>query len=291
MTPPPVRPIDLSQIRAARERIAGTILRTPLVRLELGPGFPDIAKNWRTSSRSTPTSCGRGQCGRAALSRSGTPARCLDGECRNAGQGVAYAARAAGVPCSVVVIETAPAAKMERMRALGAKLIPVPYEVACAVGDAIEGVEGTLVHPFDDHNFIAGPCDHGLGDSGGRTRNRRGYCGDRRRWPSHRRGQCDQGAATQNQDLGRGTGNGEPGARQPVLRRGLATGLRELEPSFVDGAGRPSVFPLHVGKRMKPVVDGYLVVSLEETRRAMRMMAEKARVIARAPAPCLWPRL
>ena len=45
----------------------------------------------------------------------------------NAGQGVAYAARQAGVPCSVVVIETAPEAKMDRMRALGAKLIPVPY--------------------------------------------------------------------------------------------------------------------------------------------------------------------
>jgi threonine dehydratase len=46
----------------------------------------------------------------------------------NAGQGVAYAARQAGVPCSVVVFETAPQSKIERMRALGAKLIAVPYD-------------------------------------------------------------------------------------------------------------------------------------------------------------------
>ena len=38
----PVRPIELHEIREARKRIAGTILRTPLVRLELGGNFPDI---------------------------------------------------------------------------------------------------------------------------------------------------------------------------------------------------------------------------------------------------------
>jgi hypothetical protein len=48
----------------------------------------------------------------------------------NAGQGVAYAARQAGVPCSIVVFETAPQSKIERMRALGAKVIAVPYDTA-----------------------------------------------------------------------------------------------------------------------------------------------------------------
>src|SRR5437763_8849573 len=76
----------------------------------------------------------------------------------NAGQGVAYAAKKAGVPCTVVTIETAPVSKIERMKALGAKLIPVPYDVAWKALDerAFPGVEGTFVHPFDDHNFIAG---------------------------------------------------------------------------------------------------------------------------------------
>ena len=77
---------------------------------------------------------------------------------------MAYAARQAGVPCSVVVIETAPEAKIERMRALGAKLVPVPYEVAWKALDdrAFPGVEGTFIHPFDDDNFIAGHGTMGL---------------------------------------------------------------------------------------------------------------------------------
>src|SRR5205814_4613716 len=76
----------------------------------------------------------------------------------NAGQGVAYAARKAGVPCTVVVIETAPESKIERMRALGAKLIPVSYDVAWNTLEerSFPGAEGTFIHPFDDDNFIAG---------------------------------------------------------------------------------------------------------------------------------------
>ena len=82
----------------------------------------------------------------------------------NAGQGVAYAARQAGVPCAVVVIETAPASKIERMRALGATLIPVAHEVAWqALGDrSFPGADGTFVHPLDDHNFIVGHATMGL---------------------------------------------------------------------------------------------------------------------------------
>ena len=95
----------------------------------------------------------------------------------NAGQGVAYAARQAGVPCTVVAIETAPAAKIERMRALGARLVLVPYEVAWKALDerAYPGVEGTFVHPFDDHDFIAGHATMGLEitSPGGRDTDRR----------------------------------------------------------------------------------------------------------------------
>src|SRR5436305_12627075 len=76
----------------------------------------------------------------------------------NAGQGVAYAARQAGVPCTVVAIETAPKSKLERMRALGAKLLLVSYDVAWKTLEDRQypGVEGTFIHPFDDDNFIAG---------------------------------------------------------------------------------------------------------------------------------------
>src|SRR5437763_13183362 len=82
----------------------------------------------------------------------------------NAGQGVAYAAREAGVPCTVVVVETAPKSKLERMKALGAKLIPVPYEVAWQALEerSFPGADGTFIHPFDDDNFIAGHGTMGL---------------------------------------------------------------------------------------------------------------------------------
>src|SRR5213078_4420263 len=81
-----------------------------------------------------------------------------------AGQGVAYAARAFEVPCSVVAIETAPQTKLERMRALGATIVPVSYEQAwkAAEAHAYDGVAGTFIHPFDNHDFIAGHGTMGL---------------------------------------------------------------------------------------------------------------------------------
>ena len=82
----------------------------------------------------------------------------------NAGQGVAYAARKAGVPCTVVVIETAPESKKARMKALGARLLLTPFDQCWQAMEerAFPGVEGTFVHPFDDHNFIAGNATMGL---------------------------------------------------------------------------------------------------------------------------------
>ena len=74
----------------------------------------------------------------------------------------------------------------------------------------------------------------------------------------------------------------EPETAAPFARS-LAAGapqeFKEWERSFVDGAGGQSVFP-RMWERMKLVVDDSLVVSLEETRKAMRLMAEKARVIS-----------
>ena len=49
--------------------------------------------------------------------------------------------------------------------------------------------------------------------------------------------------------------------------------------SFVDGAGGQSMIP-RMWQRMRPVVDGAIVVTLEQTRAAMRLMAEKSRIIA-----------
>src|SRR5262252_8504666 len=154
----PVRPIELPEIRAARERIAKTIVRTPLVRLELGPGFPEVRLKLENLQPINAYKL-RGAANAVALLSETERARGVwTISAGNAGQGVAYAARQAGVPCSVVAIETAPAAKLERMRALGAKLFLVPYEVAWQTLDAraFPGIKGTFIHPFDDDHFIAG---------------------------------------------------------------------------------------------------------------------------------------
>ena len=278
-TLPFVRPIELSDIRAARERVAGTIVRTPLVRLELGPEYPDIRLKLENLQPINAYKL-RGAVNAVAMLPESERARGVwTISAGNAGQGVAYAARQAGIPCRVVVIETAPEAKIDRMRALGAKLIPVPYHVAWKALDdrSFPGVEGTFVHPFDDHNFIAGHGTMGL---------------------EILEDAPDTKAVIAS--IGGGgliTGVGsllkalrpeikiwgvEPETAAPMslsFAAGSPQEFKEWKSSFVDGAGGQSVFP-RMWERMKPVVDGSLVVSLEETRKAMRLMAEKARIIS-----------
>src|SRR5213596_4006931 len=159
-----VRRIELSEIQEARERIAKTIVRTPLLHLELGPDYPDIRLKLENLQ---PINAYKLRGAANAVAMLSEPERhrgVWTISAGNAGQGVAYAARKAGVPCSVVVIETAPASKVERMRGLGAKLIPVPFDVAWnAMEDrAFAGIEGTFVHPFDDQNFVTGNATIGL---------------------------------------------------------------------------------------------------------------------------------
>src|SRR3989440_8812443 len=153
-----VRRIELSEIRDARKRIAGTIVRTPLLRLELGPDFPDIRLKLENLQPINAYKLRGGAIAVAMLSESERKRGVWTISAGNAGQGVAYAARQAGVPCTVVAIETAPQSKLDRMRALGAKLILVSYDVAWKTLEDRQypGAEGTFVHPFDDNNFIAG---------------------------------------------------------------------------------------------------------------------------------------
>src|SRR5256885_1060992 len=159
-----VRRITLSEIQEARKRIAGTIVRTPLLHLELGPDFPDIRLKLENLQPINAYKLRGAANAVAMLSDEERKRGVWTISAGNAGQGVAYAARKAGVPSTVVAIETAPAAKLERMRALGAKLITVPYEVAWRALEDREypGADGTFIHPFDDDNFIAGHGTMGL---------------------------------------------------------------------------------------------------------------------------------
>jgi len=276
---PPVRPIALDQIRAARARIANTIIRTPLVRLDLDPGFPDLRLKLENLQPINAYKLRGAANAVAMLPEAERRQGVWTISAGNAGQGVAYAARAFGVPCSVVMIETAPASKAERMRALGAKLIPVPFDVAWQAMEErfFAGVDGTFVHPFDDENFIAGNATMGLeiledapdvtaviaaiGGGGLVT---------------------GLGAAIKALRPEVKVWGAEPETAAPAalsFGKGSPQVFSDWKYSFVDGAGGKSLFP-RMWERMRSVVDGSIIVTLEETRRAMRLIAEKVRVIA-----------
>src|SRR5690348_9083242 len=159
-----VRPVTLDEIRDAQKRIAGTIQRTALVKLQLGKDGPDIRLKLENLQPINAYKLRGAANAVAMLSEADRAKGVWTISAGNAGQGVAYAARKAGVPCTVVAIETAPKSKLERMAALGAKLVLVSYDDAwTALGEReYPGVEGTFVHPFDDHDFIAGHATLGL---------------------------------------------------------------------------------------------------------------------------------
>ena len=275
----PVRPIDLGEIERARERIAGTIVRTPLVRLELGPDVPDIRLKLENLQPINAYKLRGAANAVAMLSDSERKRGVWTISAGNAGQGVAYAARKAGVPCTVVAIETAPASKIERMKALGAKLILVPYDIAWNALDerAFPGAEGTFVHPFDDPNFIAGHGTMGLeiledapdaaaviaGIGGGGL-----ITGV---------GSAIKALRPEIKIIGAEPETAAPSALSFAM--GSPQVFKDWKSSFVDGAGGQSVFP-RMWERMQAVVDDFLVVTLEQTREAMRIMAEKARIIS-----------
>src|SRR6184192_4955737 len=110
----PVQPIKLDEIKDARQRIAKTIIRTPLVRLDLGPKFPDIRLKLENLQPINAYKLRGAANAVALLSDSERKRGVWTISAGNAGQGVAYAARRAGVPCAVVVIETAPKSKLDR---------------------------------------------------------------------------------------------------------------------------------------------------------------------------------
>src|SRR6184192_2811808 len=279
MIPEPVRPIQLREIQEARKRIAQTILRTPLIRLELGPNFPDVRLKLENLQPINAYKLRGAANAVALLSDSERERGVWTISAGNAGQGVAYAARQAGVPCAVVVIETAPKSKLDRMSAVGAKLIPVSYNVAWKALDerSFPGADGTFIHPFDDDNFIAGHGTMGLEIL-----------------------EDAPDAAAVIASIGGGgliTGVGsaikalkpqvkifgvEPETATPAalsFEKGSPQVFPNWKASFVDGAGGQSMFP-RMWERMRPVVDGCLVVTLEETKNAMRFLAEKARIIS-----------
>ena len=275
----PVRPILLSEIEAARKNIDGTVLRTPLVKLELGSGAPEI---WLKLENLQPTNAYKIRGASNAVARLSDEERARGVwtiSAGNAGQGVAYAARKAGIPCSVVAIETAPQTKLDRMRALGAAIVPVSYEEAWKAAEAhdFEGLDGTFIHPFDNQNFIAGHGTMGIEIV--------------EQLPEVRTVITAIGGGGLITGVGSAVKALRPGAKllgaEPVtaapyaysLAQGAPSKFPDWKASFVDGAGGQSV-TTRMWQRMQPIVDGAITVSLDETGAAMRLIAERTRTIA-----------
>lgn len=275
----PVRPISIDDIEQARERIASTVLRTPLVKLDLGSGAPDVRLKLENLQ---PTNAYKIRGAANAVARLSDAERARGVwtiSAGNAGQGVAYAARQFGIACTVVAIETAPQTKLDRMRALGATIVPVSYDDAWKAAESHEfaGLDGTFIHPFDNHDFIAGHGTMGLEilEDAPDVRTVIAAIGGGGLISG-------VGSAIKARNPNVSVLGAEPETAAPYalsLQEGRPRKFAGWQASFVDGAGGKSVTE-RMWQRMRPVTDGTITVTLGQTADAMRLIAEKSRTIA-----------
>ena len=275
----PVRPIPIDDIEQARERVAGTVLRIPLVKLDLGEGGPDIRLKLENLQPTNAYKIRGATNAVAKLSHEDRARGVWTISAGNAGQGVAFAARRFGIPCTVVAIETAPQTKLDRMRALGATIVPVSYDDAWVAAETheFEGLEGTFVHPFDNHDFIAGHGTMGLEILEDAPEVSTVICAIGGGGLITGVGSAIKAKHPDVTVLG-----AEPETAAPYalsLREGGPRKFTDWQASFVDGAGGKSVTE-RMWQRMRPVTDGTITVTLEQTAKAMRLIAEKTRTIA-----------
>jgi len=203
----------------------------------------------------------------------------------NAAQGVALAARTAGVPCSVMVMDTAPQAKLQAIERLGAAIVRTTYDECWKTVEAhgSDRMRGRFIHPFDDDRFIAGNGTAGIeivedlpdvdavvAPLGG--------------------GGLLAGVASAIRELRPAARvfAAEPETAAPFdasLKAGRASRFEAWQPSFVDGAGGRSVLPT-MWPLLQRLVEASVVVSLRDVAAAMKITAERVHVIAEGAAGC-----
>ncbi len=274
----------LDEIAEARGRIAGVALRTPLVRLNL-QGTP--AEIYLKLESLQPIGSFKIRGAAAAMARLGPEELSqgvLTASAGNMAQGVAFCARRLGIPCTVVAPETAPATKVAAIERLGGRVIKVPFERWWQTFEErrYPGIPGTFIHAFDDLQVMAGNGTIGLEVledlpdvdalvipwGGGGL-----FCGIAAALRA-RRPTCRLFAA-------------EVETAAP-LREALAAGMPRVvdyRPSFVDGIGAKTVFPQML-ERARGLIDGALRASLAEVAAAVRLLAERNRVIAEGAGAC-----
>jgi threonine dehydratase len=268
----------MDEIRAARERLAGRVVRTPLVRLR-APEQPGAIYLKLENLQPIGSFKLRGALN-AVLQEDPDRLRTgvLTASAGNMGQGVAWAARELGVPCAVVVQEGAAATKLAAIEALGGRVVEVPYERwwQAIAESSFPEIEGVFIHPVQDERVMAGngtigleiledlpEADAVLVPFGG--------------------GGLSVGIASAVKAL-------RPNARvyavEPETGAPLTAALADGEPrpvdyqaSFVDGSGAPALLP-QMWSLARGVLDGAFAVSLEQTAAAVRLLVERARVVA-----------
>lgn len=274
----------LAEIRQARERIAGFAIRTPLVRLNVADAPAEI---WLKLENLQPIGSFKIR-GAANAITAMAPSRLARGvhtaSAGNMAQGVAWCARERRIPSTVIVPETAPATKIQAVERLGGRVIRVPFERWWQTFQdrAYPGIDGSFIHAFDDPEVMAGNGTIGLEiledlsgvdaivipwGGGGLA------CGI---------ASAVRALAPQSRIVAAEAESGAP------LAASLAAGApREVayRPSFVDGIGSRSVFP-QMFERARAVVDQALVATLAEIGAAIRLLAERNRVIAEGAGAC-----
>jgi threonine dehydratase len=268
----------LDDIRAARERIRGKVLTTPLVRLHVDAP----AEIWLKLE--TLQAIGsfklRGATNKLALASDGELARGVyTASAGNMAQGVAWVARERGVPCSVVVPDTAPEAKTSAITRLGAEIHKVPFAEwwnVLVTRSHPRYAERLFVHPVADPAVIAGNGTIGLEIAEQLpevTQVIVPYGG----------GGLISGIATAIKALRPGVRvcAAEPETAAPLAPALAAGEPREISyaPSFVDGSGSKSLLA-EMWPIVRGLVDASFVVSLEQVAGAIRTLVERARVVA-----------
>jgi len=282
--------IELAAIEAARERIAGAAIRTPLVRLHVEDAPAEIYLKLENLQPINSFKI-RGATNAIMLAPASEWAKGLvTASAGNMAQGVAWAARALGVPATIAVPEHAPEAKLAAIKRLGGRILKLPYDDwwNVIVTSHVAGVEGLFVHPVQDAGVIAGNGTIGLEileDLPDLDAIVIPYGG----------GGLTVGIASAIKALRSHT---KIFTAEPETGAALVAALRAGQPadvdyraSFVDGSGSrrvlDSMWPL-----VAPLVDHALAIPITEVAAAVRTLAERVRVVAEgagalAPAAAL----
>jgi threonine dehydratase len=156
--------IELAEIEAARVRIAGAAVRTPLLRLHVANAPAEIYLKCENLQPINSFKI-RGATNAIMLASPAERAKgLLTASAGNMAQGIAWAARELGLPATIAVPEHAPEAKLAAIERLGGRIRKLPYDDwwNAILTSRVDGVEGLFVHPVQDAGVMAGNGTIGL---------------------------------------------------------------------------------------------------------------------------------